>query len=221
MKLSENTLQILKNFSTINDSILIKPGNIIQTVSPQDQIIAQAEIEETFTQEFAIYELSKFLGVLSLGITPDLEFNSKWVDITWVSPESKNNNGRTGRYGFTESAMIKCAPYKEPKLPEPIGTYKIEKINNVLKAGNVFQLPDLTFTGDGEKVYITCENVADKSSNIYKQELGETNKEFKICFKIENFKLIDDVYNVKITDRGIVEFSNISGKLKYWVASSK
>ena len=135
MKLSERTLQILKNFSTVNQSILVRPGNIIKTMSPLKTIVTRAEVEETFEHQFAIYDLSRFLGVISLFNEPEFEFTSTYVTIT--SGKQRVN------YTYASETMVPAPPSKDINFPdtEVEFTLSSEALSTIARAGSVLQIP--------------------------------------------------------------------------------
>ena len=189
MKLSEQTVSLLKNFSGINQNIQFKAGNKIQTISAQKNILVSAEIPESFPSDFAIYDLNKLLGVMSLFQDPDLEIADKTMKI-----------GGKVDYMFADPAMIVSPPDKDLAFPEPEVSFTMSKgdFSQVTKAAAVLGLPHI------------CE---------FTTELGETSLTFNMVFKIENLKLFSGDYNVEITSKGISKFSHTSTNLQYFIAT--
>jgi hypothetical protein len=216
MKLSEDTLNVLKNFSTINPSLLIKPGKTISTVSPNKTIMAVANTEEHFNSIGGIYEVSRFLGVLSLFQEPVISFELNHMEI--------KDSKRSVNYTFADPSMIVTPPEKEITFPDPEVSINIEwtDINNALRASGVMQLPEIVIMGDGSNIAIGAMDSKNPTADIYNQNVGTTTNTFKFIFKVENLKLIDKDYAIEISTRGIAKFSSLNtegAKMIYWVAT--
>ena len=213
MILSDNTLTILKNFAGINESLLFKPGNVIQTIAPSNTVVAKAVVQDEFPREFAIYELGRFLGALSLFAEKELVFSRE--DFVTIG------KGRQKiKYTFAEPSMIVAAPYKDIQFPDPVATFhvKAEEYSQVIKACNVLQLPNLSFIGDGIKLRIVGENVKDASCDRYELETGDTTEVFKASLNVEHLRMLNLDYEINVTTQGIVHFKN--KQVEYWVAAS-
>lgn len=211
MKLDQRTIQVLKNFSSINNSILFRPGNVIKTITPTKTILAKATLQQEFPSTFAIYELNKFLSVLSLFEDPELEIGEKSVLIK--SGRKKVN------YVFADPNTI-VAPKedKEIKFPSADVTFDLtnEVLSDVTKALGVLRQPEIAISGDGEVVVISTVNSKDPTSDVYSVEVGETDKTFNFIFKAENIKLLPDNYTVDIASAGISRFK--STDVEYYIA---
>lgn len=211
MKLDQRTLQVLKNFSGINPSILFKTGNILKTVTPTKTILAKATLEQEFPSSFAIYDLSKFLSVLSLFDDPDLEIGEKSVVIR--SGRKKVN------YVFADPNTI-VAPKddKEIRFPNADVSFELtnEALTDVTKALGVLRQPEIAIVGNGETITLQTTNSKDPTSDEYSVEVGETDKNFNFIFKAENLRLLPDNYQVDIASAGISRFS--SKDVEYYVA---
>jgi len=212
MKLSDNTIAILKNFATINPSILVRPGSTLSTISQQKSIFAKATVEETFPREFAIYELTKFLGVLSLFNEPEIEFKEKSMLI--------KSGKQQISYTYAESSMIVSAPEKDITFPEPEIDFNItqEELQKVVRATGVLQVPDVSIQGNKEKVRVYAMNSKNPTTDTFSIDVGETDKHFDMIFKAENIiKLVPANYNVKISSKGLALYT--SDKISYYVAT--
>lgn len=203
---NENTISILKNFSNINQSILIKPGNVLSTISPSKNIIAYSTIDQTFENTFGIYDLSQFLSALSLFKEPSLNIYEKYLEI------QGNNTKLT--YSFCDPSLILVPPSGKLNFPKPEihVDLKDQQLQNVLKAASVLGLPDIAFVGDGNTIFLKAMNAKSNMTSqgdVYSMELGSTNKIFSAVIKVENFKFIPDDYEVSISSKGI---SNFKGK---------
>ena len=210
MKLSEQTVALLKNFSGINQNIQFKTGNRIQTISAQKNILVSAEIPESFPSDFAIYDLNKMLGVMSLFQDPDLEIGDKTMKI-----------GGKVDYMFADPAMIVSPPDKDLVFPEPDVSFTLSKgdFSQVIKAAAVLGLPHICIEGGGGKMNVVATDINNSSSDEFTTELGETNLTFNMVSKIENLKLFNGDYNVEITSKGISKFTHTSTPLQYFIAT--
>tara|TARA_Y100000592_G_scaffold17836_1_gene26950 strand:+ start:18091 stop:18759 length:669 start_codon:yes stop_codon:yes gene_type:complete len=217
MKVSSQTISVLKNFSEINENILVKPGKTISTISTLKNVLAQADVDENFEQEFGIYKLPEFLRSIELFEQPKLNFNGgQYVTI------SDEKYGQSIKYFFADKSVL-VTPSKTIELPDRYVTFKLtkEKFERLMKGANSLALPDIILSGDGSKMKITASDKKNKSSNEYSVELGETTKEFSIHFRMENFKQIEDDYDVAISQKGLAHFINRNRPIQYWIAVEK
>ena len=191
MKLSDNTLTILKNFAGINNSILVKSGNQLRTISVAKNILAEASIEEHFPRQFAIYDLNQFLNGLGLHQDPDLDFSP---DSYITIKEGK----RRVKYFYADPNVIISPPEKEITLPSEDVHFQLEStsLEKLLKAAAVYQLPDLSAVGENGVVKLVVRDKKNDTSNEYAITVGETDKEFVFNFKVENIKIIPGAYDV-------------------------
>ena len=215
MKISTNTLDVLKNFSEINQSILINKGKKLKTVSALKNILAHAEVEDDFPQDFAIYQLNEFIGVLSTMSNPDLTFHDKYVMLS-------QENGACTKYFYAEPSVV-IAPEKDITMPsEDINFTLLEKqYNDLLKMSSILQLNDILVKGCSRtgKIFLAVTNKKNDTSNDYSVQVGEgVSDPFKMYFKTENLKMVAGDYNVHISSKGISHFENMTIKLDYWIA---
>ena len=210
MKISTNTVNVLKNFAKINPSILIQEGNTLKTISPSKTIMAKANIDTDFSKKFAIYNLDRFLSTMSLFDDPDLTFGENSVSIT--DGERKTN------YVYADEATITKAPENEISLPSVDVTFTLtnEHLKDVEKAAGVLALPEILVVGDGSTVYLQAADSKVPNGDGYSIKIGETNKTFKAIFKAENIKIIPGEYEVSISSKGISHFS--AEEAEYWIA---
>ena len=214
MNLSSDTVSLLKNFSDINQNILVKPGNKVQTISTMKNILAEAEITEKFESEFAIYDLPEFLRSVELFDKPELKFNGgSNVQI------ADSNSKQAIKYFFADKSVI-VSPTKNITMPdkEVTFTFKKETFAKLLKAATTLNLPDVAVKGDGKSIKIVATDKKNKSSNDYSIEVGETDKTFTAYFKTENFKMVSDDYDVAISKQKISHFVNRNKPIQYWIA---
>lgn len=213
MKLSNDTLTILKNFASINSGLEFKQGNKLATMSPTKTVLAKATIKDSFPQDFCIYDLNQFLSVHSLYKDADLDFDD--VNVIFKSGRTKT------KYRKTSKTMIVTVPEKELNLPtvEVSFTLKEEDFSSIMKSASVLQSPNVAIESDGEKVSVTCFNSADDSAHTNSTEVAEGNgKKFKAVFSTENLKMIPGSYDVEISSKGLALFKNSNGNLQYWIA---
>ena len=213
MNLSDKTLTILKNFAGVNNSILVKKGNQLRTISVAKNILAEANIEEDFPREFGIYDLNQFLNGLSLHQDPDLDFeNDSYLNIR----EGK----RRAKYFFADPQVIISPPEKEITLPSEDVSFQLESqsLDKLLKAAAVYQLPDFSVIGEAGVVKLVVRDKKNDTSNSYSVVVGETEKEFTFNFKVENIKIIPGAYDVVVSSKLLSKFTNSNYNLKYYIA---
>lgn len=213
MILSEKTVAVLKNFAGINQSILIRKGNTIRSMAAQKTVMAKAEVTESFDRDFGIYDLNRFLGVLSMFKTPELVFEDSNILIR----DGKNSL----RYVYADASVITAAPDKDVKLPSVDVQFKLDanSFSSVLKAANVIGLPDITIRGADGKLLIVAEDSKNPSTNQFTIELGETDSDFNIIYKAEVLaKLASDDYEVSISKKLISSFVGATGST-YWLGA--
>ena len=213
MKLSDNTLTVLKNFAGINNSILVKQGNKLRTISVAKNILAEADITEEFPREFAIYDLNQFLNGLGLHQDPDLDFGE---DSHITIREGK----RRVKYFFADPNVIVSPPEKEIQLPSKDVCFQLESVTleKLLKAAAVYQLPDLSAVGEAGVIRLVVRDKKNDTSNEYSIVVGETDKEFTFNFKVENIKIIPGAYDVVVSSKLLSQFKNSKYNLSYWIA---
>ena len=213
MKLSDNTLTVLRNFAGINNSILVKEGKRLRTISVAKNILAEAEIKEDFPKDFAIYDLNQFLNGLSLHQDPDLDFKEdSYVTIR----EGK----RRVKYFFADPNVIISPPEKEINLPTQDVCFQLDSstLEKLLKAAAVYQLPDLSAVGEAGVIKLVVRDKKNDTSNEFAIVVGETDKEFSFNFKVENIKIIPGAYDVVVSSKLLSEFKNTKYDLKYYIA---
>ena len=211
MNLSNRSLEILRNFSSINPSLLFEQGNTLRTISPSKTVLARANIENSIDSTFAIYDLSRFLGVVSLfDGSPDLEIEEKKLNIM--------ASGRRVSYTFADPSTIVTPPNKDIQLPSPEVSFTLTNANlvEITKAMGVMGFPELVVAGEDGKIIIRATDTKNPSSDKYDIEVGETDITFNVIFKSENMKLISGDYDVQISSKGLAKFS--SKDVEYWIS---
>ena len=196
MTLCDNTLMVLKNFAGINNSILVKKGSKLRTMSVAKNILAEADINEDFPREFGIYDLNQFLNGLSLHQDPNLDFSE---DTYLTIREGK----RRVKYFFADPQVIVTPPEKEIDLPTKDVCFQIESVtlDKLLKAAAVYQLPDLSAVGKDGVIKLVVRDKKNDTSNEFAIVVGETDKDFVFNFKVENIKIIPGAYDVVISSK--------------------
>ena len=213
MKLSDNTLTILKNFAGINNSILVKQGTKLRTISVAKNILAEADIKEDFPRDFAVYDLNQFLNGLSLHQDPDLDF-------TETSYLSIREGKRRVKYFYADPNVIISPPEKEITLPSEDVTFQLDttSLEKLLKAAAVYQLPDFSAIGEAGVIKLVVRDKKNDTSNEYAIVVGESDKEFCFNFKVENIKIIPGAYDVVVSSKLLSQFTNTQYNLKYYIA---
>jgi len=217
MKLSKHTLSMLKNFSDINMSIEIKEGNILRTVSVQKNILAQAELEDSFPQDFAIYELNRFLGAVSLFDDPEFRFNGKSANI--------GTTRHSVDYVYCDPSMIVTPPENNITFPEPEVKFTLSQdaLSQIMKASNVLGTPEIAIEGGphpNDVIRLKALDVNNDSTDTFKVVLDEkSGNTFKFVFKTENMKMIPGNYDVEISSKGISHWTLQGQKYEMWVAT--
>ena len=213
MKLSVQTLALLKNFSSINQSILFKKGRSLRTISVMKNILAEVTINEEIPQDFGIYDLNQFLNGLSLHQSPDLDFaNDGYVVI-------KEGRSRS-KYFSADPNVIVTPPDKDISLPSEDVCFELntQQLDKLLKAAAVYQLPDLSAVGENGVVKLVVRDKKNDTSNEFCEIVGETNSEFSFNFKVENIKILPGTYEVVVSQKLLSRFTSRDYDLKYYIA---
>lgn len=200
MKLSEKTIAILKSFSTINKSIVLKPGNVIKTITPEKTLMAVAQIEDMIPSEACIYDLSRFLSILSLHNDPDVEFHDKY----FVISEGKKKT----RYVFADLSMVHAPADREVNFPTPDIEVSVEwaDLQSVIKAAGVLQFSEIAFVGADGVCHLKAINSGSPTADTFGIELCPTKDTFTTIIKTENLKVLPRDYRVYISAKGISKF---------------
>ena len=213
MKLSDKTLSLLKNFSTINQSMLFKRGSKLRTVSVMKNILAEASIEEEFPRDFGIYDLNQYLNGLSLHNDPELNFEA---DNYVVIKEGRSRS----KYFFADPSVIITPPEDSITLPTEDVSFELstEQLDKLLKAAAIYQLPDLSVEGGDGVVKVLVRDKKNETSNDYTVVVGETESTFSFNFKVENIKILPGTYDVVSCQKNISRFTSKNYHLTYFIA---
>ena len=211
MKLSNETISVLKNFSTINANLMVKAGSSLSTMSAMKNIVAKADVTEEFPSDFAIYDLNEFLSALSLFGKPDLEFNDDFVIIT------EEGTSKSLKYWYSDPSVV-TTPSKEISVPSTELTFNLssDTLNEITKAAAVIGVPDMALAGG--KLMVTDKK--NSTANAYETSLdvGSVDAEYKFWFKVENLKVMPGAYDVEVSSKKISHFTNTKLGVQYWIA---
>ncbi len=214
MKLSEQTIEVLQNFSTINQSLLFKSGDVLRTVSPQKTVLAEVTVPDNFESEFGIYDLGQFLSAMTLIDDAELNLGDNSMNIN-------NGNGMSITYRYADPSMIVTPPEKGITLPDIDAEFSLSDtiLKNVLQAARVLGLPDIIVEGDGTNISISAGDSKNSSMNNYSQNIVESDSTFRHVFKVDNMKMMMLQYNVEISTKGISTFYTEDGNATYYIAT--
>ena len=211
MKLSSQTINVLKNFSTINQNLVIKEGSNITTMSAMKNIVAKAKVDEAFTKEFAIYDLNEFLSALSLFGTPDLDFQDDFVVIT------EEGSSKSLKYWYSDPSVV-TTPNKDINMPsnEVKFDFSSDSLAEITRAASVIGAPDMVL--ENGKLRVTDKK--NTTANDYATELDvpESDVDYKFWFKVENLKLLPGSYSVEVSSKNISKFTNNNVDIEYFIA---
>ena len=213
MKLSDSTLSLLKNFSTINQSILFKQGTKLRTISVMKNILAEATISEELPKDFGIYDLGQFLNGLSLHNSPELDFqDNSYVVIKEGRSKSK--------YFFADANCIVTPPEKTLTLPSEDVAFDLstDQLDKLLKAAAIYQLADLSVVGGDGVVKVLVRDKKNETSNDFSIIVGETDATFSFNFKVENIKILPGNYDVVCSKNNLSRFTSKNQDLTYFIA---
>ncbi len=214
MKLSDKTIDLLENFSSINQSILVKKGSKLRTISVMKNILAEAEVDENFEKDFGIYDLPQFLNGVNLMNDPDIDLRNESYMILREGETTKV------KFAFADPEVIISPPEKGIELPNPDVSFQLDSIQlqKLLKASSIYQLPDLAAVGNARNITLTVRDKKNDNSNEFALVVGETDSIFEFNFKIENIKLIPGSYEVQISRKNLAKFTNSKYNLDYFIA---
>ena len=216
MKLSDHTVDVLKNFATINQNLVIKQGSTLTTMSAMKNIVAKAEVEESFDKEVAIYDLNEFLASISLFANPVLEFDEGFVTI-----REENNPKNSLKYFYSDPSVV-TSPNKTITMPSKEVSFKLngENLNKLKRAAGVIQAPDLVLEKKNTDVFLTVKDKKNDTANTFSIDVDTVadGSDFKFFFKVENLKLMDGDYEVDISSKNISHLASSNKDVEYWVA---
>ena len=211
MKLTTETISVLKNFSTINANLMVKAGSSLSTMSAMKNIVAKADVSEEFLSDFAIYDLNEFLSALSLFGKPDLEFNDDFVIIT------EEGTSKSLKYWFSDPSVV-TTPSKEISMPSTELTFPLssDTLNEITKAAAVIGAPDMALA-DG-KLRVTDKKNSTANAYETSMDVGDVDASYQFWFKVENLKVMPGSYDVEVSSKKISHFTNTKLGVQYWIA---
>jgi len=212
MKISNETLAVLKNFASINTNIVVRAGSVLATVSEGKNILTLATVSESFPREFAVYDLPNLLALLSIWDEQDIEFEESSMFLRKDKSEFE--------YGYADPSVVTAAPYKTLEI-DPFFTFKMtsSEIGMVQKAASILSAPTMSVVSKGGKVTLTVSDPANPRANAFRRELDNNAEgDFDCRLKVENLKVIADDYEVTLGKKKAMHFNNLSKKLEYWLA---
>ena len=215
MKLSDKTLKILQNFTTINQSLTFKEGRRLRTISVMKNVLAEAEIEEFIPKDFAIYDLPQFLNTLSLYKDADIDVstNPNFAHI-------KSGITQRSKYFFSDPSVIVAPPEKEMTLPSTEVEFSLseDQLTKIMKSASILGLPELSVVGADGVVKLVVNDRKNDTSNEFAIVVSQSDQKFSFNFKMENIKLVSGSYNVAISSKNLAKFYNKDYKLTYFIA---
>jgi hypothetical protein len=215
MNISNDTLNILKNFSQINKSIVINPGNEISTLAVTKNILASAKVKESFDSTISIYDLSEFIATFSLFKNPEFDFSNNQFMVI-----SDKGSKTSTQFFYADPSVITSAPEKKITIPSVDVEFTINDsdLDTLIKASRIHNVTDLCLVGDGESIRMVVKDKKNDTSNNFSMVVGETQENFCFYFKVENLKLLPGNYNVKVSKTNVSLFTSTNGDLEYYIA---
>ena len=215
MKLSSNTTMVLKNFATINQNLVIKEGSELLTMSSMKNIVAKATVEENFPKEIAIYDLNEFLASLSIFKSPVLEFEEQYLTI-----KEEDQPHKKLTYFYSDPSVVQ-SPTKTITMPSEEVKFHLymNKLLEMKRAAGVIGSPDMVLQKSSGNSSLLVKDKKNDTANNYSSDIKtDGDGEYKFFFKVENLKLFDGDYDVKISSKNISHFKNDKSNIEYWIA---
>ena len=219
MELCENTLDVLRNFSSINQNIMIRSGNNIKTMSVTRNMIATADVSEQFTKDFGIYDLNEFIGVLGLVDTPNLTFEDDFVIV-------QDSTGRSKIKYFYSAEETLTTATKDVKMPEADCKFTLDNstLNKLKKAAATLGHKEVSIQAKDGVLSMSIVEKQNATSNAFSIDIdGEFKQDavFNFIIDIANLKILPGDYDVEISSKLITQFKNKELPLTYWIALEK
>ena len=219
MELSENTLQILRNFSGINQNLLIKPGSNIKTISEARNVVATADVTESFEKDFGIYDLNEFIGVMGLVDTPSLKFEDDFVTVS-------DSSGRSKVKYFYAAEETLTSPAKDVNMPDGDVKFTLDNdtLNKLKKAASTLGHNEVSIKANNGVLSLSIVENQNATSNAFSIDIdGEFKQDavFNFIISISNLKILPGDYEVEISSKLITQFKHKEMPLKYWIALEK
>ena len=211
MKISKDTLAVIRNFASINSNLLIEKGNVLRTINSQKNVLSDATLAEDFPKNFGIYDTNEFLGVIGLFTDPDIEFKDKFAVI---------KEGSSSVKFYAADAAVLTVPTKNIVFPEADIEFTLTaaQLATIQRAASQLRAVDVSFVGDGSALTILVGDLKNASSNSFSIGIGETTQTFTANIKIENMKLMASDYVVSLSSKKISRFVSADGKVNVFIA---
>jgi hypothetical protein len=211
MQISNETVQVLKNFAMVNSNILIRKGKSLSTISTAKNIFAKADVAEDFPQEVAIYDLNSLLALLTLMENQNIEFGEKSLTI--------EKNGGKFEYFYSSPNVIVAAPDKSIDV-DNYYQFKLsaEEVNMITKAAAITGAPTISVSSREGNVSLTVGDKKNDTSNTYKANIGKSENDFDCHMAVENFKIIPDAYSITISKKKVFHFKHETKNIEYFIA---
>jgi len=220
MKLSSDTLAVLKNFASINSNIVFRGGSTIKTMSEAKNILASANVTEDFPSDVGVYDLNEFLGVISMFSEPELDFYDNYVRV--------GESGRAVQYFFSDPSIL-TSPTKDIQMPDPEVVFSLSEseLATIRKAASTLSVSDLIVEcKDPSEMDLTATvtDLADSTSNSFSLNLASSDlpsEPFRFVFNVSNFKIVPGDYRVDVSSKLISQLTNRNADINYWIALEK
>jgi hypothetical protein len=211
MKISKETITILKNFASINSNLLIKSGSLLSTMNVQKNVLADAVVAEKFPIDFGIYDTGDFLGLLGLFSDPEIEFKDKYATI---------REGTSSIKFYSADPSVLTAPSKQVKFPASFVDFELtaEVLSAIQKTASALRAVDMSIIGKDGVLSVTVGDLRSETSNTYNIDIGETSETFTANFKVDNLKLMPQDYSVSLSDKKISRFKSVNGDFTVFIA---
>jgi len=211
MQISKETIEVLKNFASINSNILIRKGKNLATISTAKNIFAKANVAEDFPIEVPIYDLNSLLALLTLMENQNVEFGDKSLTIS--------KDGGKFEYFYSNAGVIVAAPDKSIELDNHF-QFKLtaEDVQMIIKAAAITSAPTISVTCKHQQVVLTIGDKKNDTANTYKKTIGPGLEDFECHMAVENFKIIPDAYTVTISKKKFMHFKHETKSVEYFIA---
>ena len=213
MKLSENTLAVLKNFAAINSGVVLNSGKTQKTISPEKSILVEATIDDDIPTQFGIYDLNQFLGNLTTLRNPELTFNKDAVTL--------DDGELSFDYRACSANLIITPPEKELVLKSVDVKFSLpnDTLQKLIKVATMNSLPNLSVVGKNGQLLLKIHERANDTSNTGTIKIGEyAGQDFTASFKTDNLKLLPNDYTVEIQKGDFAKFEDAAKTMKYFIA---
>ena len=220
MKISNKTLSLLQSFAQISSNLLVKPGKKVATRNAVNSIQARAVVDETFPQQFAIYDLNQLLSLISVSQNPDIEFGDKSLTI-------RSENGGEIEYFYADESLV-TAPNENPPQLEDVYSFKLtaSDIQTIVKTASIVSATMLNIVSEKGMVTLSINDPKNSTSHSYKKPLGDFTSSFNVKMAIDSFKVVADEYNVRVAHAVaksgkvlVFFFESTSSDLTYLIAA--